>query len=115
MNRLLVIGGASFDRLHLPDQTVDSVGGAGMYTAMAARRFGAQVALFGPRPDPCPEGLQPVAEILAAGVERVQTADGKPVTDGLVLTEKMRPARRNDRPVLVVEPQDDFWYPIKLD
>jgi len=61
MNRLLVIGVASVDRLHLPDQTVESAGGAGMYTAMAARRCGAQVALFGPRPDPCPERLKPVA------------------------------------------------------
>jgi sugar/nucleoside kinase (ribokinase family) len=65
MNRLLVIGGASFDVLHLEDRTVDSVGGAGMYTAMAARRCGAQVALFGPCPDPCPEFLKPVVERLA--------------------------------------------------
>jgi len=61
MNRLLVIGGVSFDVLHLEDRTVDSVGGVGMYTAMAARRCGAQTALFGPRPDPCPERLKPVA------------------------------------------------------
>jgi sugar/nucleoside kinase (ribokinase family) len=61
MNRLLVVGGASFDVLHLEDRTVESVGGAGMYTAMAARRCGAQLALFGPRPDPCPERLKPVA------------------------------------------------------
>jgi ribokinase len=64
MNRLLVIGGASFDRLHLPDQTVDSAGGAGMYTATAARRCGVQVAMFGLCPDPCPERLKPVAERL---------------------------------------------------
>jgi hypothetical protein len=64
MNRLLVIGGASFDRLHLPDRTVDSVGGAGMYTAMAARRCGAQVAMFGLCPDPCPEQLKPVVRHL---------------------------------------------------
>jgi sugar/nucleoside kinase (ribokinase family) len=64
MNRLLVIGGASFDVLHLADRTADSVGGAGMYTAMAARRCGAQVALFGPRPGPCPERLKPVADHL---------------------------------------------------
>ena len=65
MNRLLVIGGAAFDRLHLPDQTVDSPGGAGMYTAMAACRCGAQVIMFGLCPDPCPELLRPVAERLA--------------------------------------------------
>ena len=64
MNRLLVIGGASFDVLHLKDRTVECAGGAGMYTAMAAHRCGAQAALFGPRPDPCPERLKPVARHL---------------------------------------------------
>ncbi len=64
MKRLLVIGGAAFDRLHFRDRTVDSVGGAGMYTAMAAHRCGARVAMFGLRPDPCPERLQPVARRL---------------------------------------------------
>ena len=65
MNRLLVIGGASFDVLHLKDRTVESMGGVGMYTAMAARRCGAQVSMFGPRPDPYPERLQPVAGYLS--------------------------------------------------
>jgi sugar/nucleoside kinase (ribokinase family) len=64
MNHLFVIGGAANDRLHLPDQTVNAVGGAGMYTAMAARRCGARVTMFGLRPDPCPEHLQPVARYL---------------------------------------------------
>ena len=58
MNRLLVIGGASSDVLHLEDRTIACAGGAGMYTAMAARRCGAQTALFGPRPEPCPEPWQ---------------------------------------------------------
>jgi hypothetical protein len=44
MNRLLVIGGASFDVLHLENGTVECLGGAGMYTAMAARRSGAEVS-----------------------------------------------------------------------
>jgi ribokinase len=61
MNRLLVIGGASFDVLQFEDRTVECAGGAGMYTAMAARRAGAQVSLFGPRPDPCPKRLKHVA------------------------------------------------------
>ncbi len=65
MNRLLVIGGVSIDVLHLKERTVTSAGGAGMYTAMAARRCGAQASLFGPRPDHCPERLQPVAERFA--------------------------------------------------
>jgi ribokinase len=61
MNRLLVVGGASFDVLHLEDRTVESVGGAGMYTAMAARRCGAHVSMLSPRPDPPPERLKPIA------------------------------------------------------
>jgi len=61
MNQLLVIGGASFDVLHLEDRTVESVGGAGMYTAMAASRCGAQVTMLSPRPDALPERLKPVA------------------------------------------------------
>jgi len=64
MNQLLVIGGASSDVLHLQDRTVACAGGAGMYAAMAARRCGTQTTLFGPRPDPCPERLQPVARHL---------------------------------------------------
>ena len=61
MAHLLVIGGASSDILHFTGQTAASAGGAGMYTAMAAQRCGVQVSMFGPRPDPCPERLQPVA------------------------------------------------------
>jgi len=58
--RILIIGGASLDTLDGADQLV--AGGAGMYTAMAARRSGAAVTLFAPRPDPMPPALQQVAE-----------------------------------------------------
>jgi len=61
MKKLLVIGGASADILHLKQDTVECAGGAGMYTAMAAHRCGAQVAMFSPRPDPYPDFLLPVA------------------------------------------------------
>jgi sugar/nucleoside kinase (ribokinase family) len=61
---LLIIGGASFDVLHLEDRTVDCVGGVGMYTAMAAKRSGVDVSMLSPRPDPLPESLQPVADRL---------------------------------------------------
>ncbi len=65
MKRLLVIGGASFDVLHLQTGTVECPGGAGMYTAMAARRSGVEVSLFSPRPDPLPKRLTAVAGHLA--------------------------------------------------
>ncbi len=59
---LLVIGGASLDVLHFAGQTVRSAGGAGLYTAAAAARAGARVAMSGPRPDPLPELLAPAAD-----------------------------------------------------
>jgi hypothetical protein len=60
-------------------------------------------------------GLQPVSVILAAGIDAVQTLDGQPVTEGLVQTDKVRPARRNERPILVVEWDGACWQPLKLD
>ena len=64
MKQLLVIGGASFDILHLEGQTVSGAGGAGMYTTMAAIRCGAKVSMFSPCPDPMPDILRPVAQNL---------------------------------------------------
>jgi hypothetical protein len=60
-------------------------------------------------------GLQPVPALLAAGVTAVRTFDGQPVTDGLVQTDKLRPARRGGQPVAVVEWAGDHWQPLKLD
>jgi len=60
-------------------------------------------------------GLQPVEALLDAGVTAVQTSDGTPVQDGMVLTDKVRPARRNGRPVVIVQWQGDHWLPLKLD
>jgi len=65
MKRLLHIGGASFDTLHLQDRTVDSIGGVGVYTTMAACRCGTPTAIFGLLPDPLPDSLQPVAAALS--------------------------------------------------
>ncbi len=48
MNRLLFIGEASFDLLHLPDHVVDSEDSVGIYAALAARRCGARVATLSP-------------------------------------------------------------------
>lgn len=60
-------------------------------------------------------GMQPVEALLEAGVAAVQTLDGKIVTEGPVLTDKLRPARRGGRPVAVVEWASDHWEPLKLD
>jgi tRNA(Ile2) C34 agmatinyltransferase TiaS len=60
-------------------------------------------------------GLQPVAAVLAAGVDRLQTLDGQPVTQGLIQADKLRPARRGGRPVAFVQWKEDHWQPLKLD
>jgi len=60
-------------------------------------------------------GLQPISALLAAGIVAVQTAEGQPVTEGLVQTDKLRPARRGGQPVAVVEWAGDHWLPLKLD
>jgi hypothetical protein len=60
-------------------------------------------------------GLQPVPALLAAGVTAVCTFDGQPVTDGLVQTDKLRPARRGGRAVAFVEWASGYWQPLKLD
>ena len=56
-----VIGTASLDVLHLGEKTVSTVGGAGLYTALAAAKAGAAVVFCAPRPAPMPAALQPVA------------------------------------------------------
>jgi tRNA(Ile2) C34 agmatinyltransferase TiaS len=60
-------------------------------------------------------GLQPVSAVLAAGVTEVRTLDHRPVTQGLILTDKLRPARREARPIAFVEWCEGYWRPLKLD
>jgi tRNA(Ile2) C34 agmatinyltransferase TiaS len=60
-------------------------------------------------------GLQPVSTLLEAGIAAVRTLDGRPVTDGLVQADKLRPARRGGQPIAVVEWTGDYWQPLKLD
>ena len=60
-------------------------------------------------------GLQPAPALLAAGIAAVRTLDGLPVPEGLVQTDRLRPARRGGRPVAVVEWAGDHWLPLRLD
>jgi hypothetical protein len=60
-------------------------------------------------------GLQPVEALLGAGIAAVETPQGGSVTQGLVLTDRLRPARRSGRAVAVVEWAGDHWEPLKLD
>ncbi len=61
MRRILVIGTASNDTLHLPSGIVSTIGGAGLYTALAAANAGAQATLFAPRPEPLPDAFAAAA------------------------------------------------------
>jgi len=56
-SRILVVGGASLDVLHVDGQRTPSAGGAGLYTSLAAARAGATVTMLAPRPDPMPQPL----------------------------------------------------------
>jgi sugar/nucleoside kinase (ribokinase family) len=78
MTHLLVVGGTSLDILHFKGQTAASAGGAGMYTAMAAKRSGVDVSLFAPKPYPMPVELQPVADRLTTWAGPVVSPDELP-------------------------------------
>jgi len=61
------------------------------------------------------KGRQPVAALLAAGIAAVRTEEGEPVHEGWVMVDKLRPARRESRPIAVVTWAEDCWQPVKLD
>lgn len=60
--RIVVIGTASRDTLHASGRTIHTIGGAGLYTALAAHRAGADAYLIAPRPEPLPSLFSPVAQ-----------------------------------------------------
>jgi tRNA(Ile2) C34 agmatinyltransferase TiaS len=60
-------------------------------------------------------GPQTVENVLAAGVDAVETAEGVPVLSGVVQADGLRPARRGGRAVAVVQEQGDVLLPLKLD
>ncbi len=68
MGNVLVVGCASFDTLHInrngQRQTFNTIGGAGLYTALAAANQGANAYLFAPKPHPMPEVFEPAIQRL---------------------------------------------------
>lgn len=60
-------------------------------------------------------GLQPIENLLQAGLHSVRTLDENPVTSGSVMADKLRPARRFGQPILYVQQENDYWLPLKLD
>jgi tRNA(Ile2) C34 agmatinyltransferase TiaS len=92
--------------------TEDGVIGALAAVALASTGEDGRYLLVGHSRDL--RGLQPVEAVIASGIAAVKTLDGSPVEDGIVLADKLRPARRSGMPVQYVDWQESFWKPIKL-
>lgn len=60
-------------------------------------------------------GLVDVSQVLASGVSEVRTLNGERLSDGHILADKLRPARRGGRPIQYVEWGSGYWMPVKLD
>lgn len=60
-------------------------------------------------------GPHTVESVLAAGIDAVETADGRPVASGMLDAGILRPARRGGRAVAVVQQEGDVLLPLKLD
>ena len=58
-------------------------------------------------------GLHPLETVRLLGMPEIRTRQGQPVQQGLVLADKLRPARRQGRPVLYVEWSGEHWLPLK--
>jgi sugar/nucleoside kinase (ribokinase family) len=75
MANLLVIGSPSLDKIHIDGKTHHAMGGAGMYMSMAARRAGVDVSMFGPKPNPMPDALEPLNQRLVQWIGPVIDAE----------------------------------------
>ena len=64
MTKILVIGGASQDILHINGKDIHTTGGAGLYTALGARAAGSQVDMLAPFPSPMPLLMQPINKLI---------------------------------------------------
>lgn len=96
--------------------TQDGVIGALAAVSLASTGEDGRFVLIGHSRDL--SGAQPVQAILECGIARVQTTEGQIVREGIVQTDKLRPALRGKEAVLVVEPPEDkdsAWIPVKLD
>lgn len=60
---ILVIGGASVDRLRAEGSVRENPGGAAIYTALASIHAGGDAMMFGFRPDPMPALFEPVTAL----------------------------------------------------
>jgi tRNA(Ile2) C34 agmatinyltransferase TiaS len=91
--------------------TQDGVIGAVSAAGLAAGGQDGRYLLLGRSRDLI--GLHPLEDVRALGMQDVRTRDGRPVQEGLVLADKLRPARRQGQPVLYVEWSGEHWLPLK--
>jgi ribokinase len=75
MHDILVVGTASTDTLHIGGQMHHTIGGAGLYTALAAQFAGANATLLAPRPIHIPQAFLPVTERIVWMGPAVATRD----------------------------------------
>lgn len=78
MAHLLIVGSPSIDILHFDNRTEKSAGGAGLYTALAARRSGCKVSMYGPKPNQIPELLKPLEGHLEEWLGPIVSVDDIP-------------------------------------
>jgi len=97
--------------------TCDGIIGALSAVGLAATGDDGRFILIGTVRDL--QGLQTVQNLLASGIAEVRTLGGTRLDEGIIDTSgKLRPAFRENRPVLFVEKQDvdsPHWLPVKLD
>jgi sugar/nucleoside kinase (ribokinase family) len=75
---MLVIGSPSIDKIHNNNQTFDTLGGAGLYVSLAAKKYNIEVSLFGPKPDPIPQSLLPFLKKLTSWIGPIISPDEIP-------------------------------------
>lgn len=59
-------------------------------------------------------GLASVQQVLDSGICEVRTLDERTLTEGLILSDKLRPACRGGRPIQYVQQDGEYWIPVKL-
>lgn len=60
-------------------------------------------------------GPQTIPAILSNGISAVKTLNGANVEQGLVIADKLRPARRGGQAIAYVDWSGEYWQPLKLD
>lgn len=91
--------------------TQDGVIGALSAVGLAAGGQDGRYLLIGRSRDL--SGLQPLETVRSLGMGEIRTRAGQAVQEGWVLADKLRPARRQGRPVLYVEWSGEHWLPLK--